>query len=134
MVPPSQKVANLRTDVMQCTAFSLRRCAGKTWTMLGPPGKLSEMPGDVKGIMPRALDDLFKALRTDPTIKSWKMAISYVEVYCEVIRDLLTADKMSRDTKGGGVDVQELKGVMMLKGLQPTEVQNMQVRSCGSHV
>jgi Kinesin motor domain len=105
-------------------------CAGKTWTMLGPSGKLSEMAPDVKGVMPRALDDLFRALRGDRKITEWKMAISYVEVYCEVIRDLLTVDKMNRDTKGGGVDVQEIKGVMSLKGLTPTEVRNTEVRAC----
>lgn len=94
--------------------------------MLGPPGKLGKMPADAKGIMPRALDQLFKALRTKPGLLGWKMAITYVEVYCEVIRDLLTADKTARDDKKrAGVDVTEAKGVMHLKGLTPTPVASM---------
>lgn len=102
-------------------------CAGKTWTMLGPSGKLSDMQPELKGVMPRALDDLFTALRTNPAVQQWKMAITYIEVYCEVIRDLLTADKSARETKGGGVDVLEAKSVVQLKNVVPTEVRTMEV-------
>ena len=96
--------------------------------MLGPAGKLADMPAEVKGIMPRALDDLFTSLRGDHSILEWKMSITYIEVYCEVIRDLLTAEKTAREGKGVGVDVQEIKGVMLLKNVAPVEVKSMQVR------
>jgi hypothetical protein len=104
-------------------------CAGKTWTMLGPAGKLSDMPNEVKGIMPRSLDAIFKSLRTNRKLSDWKMCISYVEVYCEVIRDLLSVDKTAREAKGvAGVDVTESKeGVMHLKNLVPTQVKSMEV-------
>jgi hypothetical protein len=102
--------------------------AGKTFTMLGPPGKLSKMKPEEKGIMPRALEQLFQALKADRSITGWKMAVTYIEVYCEVIRDLLTADKTAReDKRRAGIEVTEAKGVMHLKTVTPTAVQTMQV-------
>lgn len=103
--------------------------------MLGPAGPLSEMPNELKGVMPRSLDAIFKSLRTNRALTSWKMSISYVEVYCEVIRDLLSVEKTARETAGkgkaaqSGLDVIESKdGVMHLKNLVPTQVSSMAVR------
>jgi hypothetical protein len=96
--------------------------------MLGPPGKLSKMTAEQKGIMPRALEQLFKALKANRNITSWKMAVTYIEVYCEVIRDLLSVDKTAReDKRRAGIEVTEAKGVMHLKTVTPTEVKTMQV-------
>ena len=54
--------------------------AGKTYTMLGTQSE--------KGIMPRAVSDLFKMLQIFKN-KEFKIQISYIEIYNEEIRDLL---------------------------------------------
>ena len=54
--------------------------SGKTYTMLGTQTE--------KGIMPRAVTDLFKILQNYKK-KEFKIQISYIEIYNEEIRDLL---------------------------------------------
>ena len=55
--------------------------SGKTYTMLGTENE--------KGIMPRSVTDLFKILQTHKN-KEFKIQISYIEIYNEEIRDLLS--------------------------------------------
>ncbi|KAK1946647.1 Kinesin-related protein 3 [Phytophthora citrophthora] len=59
---------------------------GKTHTMVGP-GDL--VHGDQRGLIPRALEDIFdQAEKTRSRVKT-TIAISYVQIYCERIFDLL---------------------------------------------
>ncbi|XP_055661166.1 kinesin-like protein KIF19 [Falco peregrinus] len=55
--------------------------AGKTYTMLGTDCE--------PGIYIRALDDLFKALEASTKEMDYTVSMSYLEIYNEVIRDLL---------------------------------------------
>ena len=55
--------------------------SGKTYTMVGK--------GENCGIMIRSIRDLFKFINNDTT-KSYSIKISYVEVYNEVLKDLLS--------------------------------------------
>jgi hypothetical protein len=71
---------------------------GKTYTMLGPDGGRGDLSNpetsrDV-GLIPRVLHYLFKKVRdeTDDTNKVNKITVSYLEIYKETIRDLLTPD------------------------------------------
>jgi centromeric protein E len=54
--------------------------SGKTYTMLGTPEK--------PGILPCALRDIFKGIQAD-TQRQYKVWISYLEIYNEIINDLL---------------------------------------------
>ncbi|XP_072548482.1 kinesin-like protein KIF1C [Salminus brasiliensis] len=58
--------------------------AGKSYTMMG-----KQEPGQ-QGIIPQLCEDLFKrtAENTDPDL-SFSVEVSYMEIYCERVRDLL---------------------------------------------
>ena len=45
------------------------------------------------GIIPRSVDYLFKMLRDAPNVLKWQISLSVVEVYKEMLRDLLTSAK-----------------------------------------
>ena len=82
--------------------------SGKTYTMLGTSKE--------KGIMPRSISDLFKLLNVYKN-KDFKMNVSYIEIYNEIIRDLL-AD-------GNVIDLHDdpSKGVILL-GVKEIYVEN----------
>ena len=82
--------------------------SGKTYTMLGTSKE--------KGIMPRSISDLFKILNNYKS-KEFKMNVSYIEIYNEIIRDLLA--------EGNVTDLHEdpVKGIILL-GIREIEVQN----------
>ncbi|KAL7837940.1 hypothetical protein AOLI_G00263440 [Acnodon oligacanthus] len=58
--------------------------AGKSYTMMG------KQEPDQQGIIPQLCEDLFKrtAENTDPDL-SFSVEVSYMEIYCERVRDLL---------------------------------------------
>ncbi|XP_030631843.1 kinesin-like protein KIF1C [Chanos chanos] len=58
--------------------------AGKSYTMMG-----KQEPGQ-QGIIPQLCEDLFKRIteNTDPDL-SFSVEVSYMEIYCERVRDLL---------------------------------------------
>ena len=61
--------------------------SGKTYTMLGTIQK--------EGIMTRSIRDLFKLLNSQKN-KEFKIDVSYIEIYNEIIRDLLSEGNVSR--------------------------------------
>ena len=74
--------------------------AGKTYTMTGDPLKL-----ELKGIIPRTIHALFKEIQTRGH-QTIVMKVSYVEIYNEVISDLLNPVStsqiiLSEDSKKG---------------------------------
>ena len=73
--------------------------AGKTYTMLGTSID--------KGIMPRSITDLFKLLNNYNN-KEFKMIVAYIEIYNEIIRDLLGDGKVIDITEDPG------KGVILI--------------------
>ena len=64
--------------------------SGKTYTMLGTVQK--------EGIMTRSIRDLFKLLNSQKN-KEFKIDVSYIEIYNEIIRDLLS--------EGNVIDIHE---------------------------
>lgn len=70
-------------------AHGFQYAAGKTWTMLGPLGPLAAIARADRGVMSRTFEALFSALSAPGRFARWHLAITYVEVYCESIYDLL---------------------------------------------
>ncbi|GMH64267.1 hypothetical protein TrLO_g14596 [Triparma laevis f. longispina] len=76
--------------------------SGKTHTMEGKLMSFSDDPSDqtnneLRGICPRAIDTLFKCIEEAEEDMEFTLKLSYVEIYCEKIRDLL--EPMSNNLK-----------------------------------
>ena len=82
--------------------------SGKTYTMLGTIQK--------EGIMTRSIKDLFKLLNSQKN-KEFKIDVSYIEIYNEIIRDLLS--------EGNVIDIHEdPNNGIILQGVKEIEVEN----------
>lgn len=69
---------------------------GKTFTMEG----LDVDDRDLRGIIPRTIEDIFRRLRIVKEDTSVGVTVSVVEIYAERIRDLLRDDKKHLKVKG----------------------------------
>ncbi|XP_069726553.1 kinesin-like protein KIF19 [Phaenicophaeus curvirostris] len=86
--------------------------AGKTYTMLGTDSE--------SGIYIRALDDLFKALEATSEEVDYTVSMSYLEIYNEVIRDLL-------NPSSGFLDLREdSRGNIQIAGITEVSATNAQ--------
>lgn len=65
--------------------------AGKTYTMLGEQNDL--------GIMGRSVHELFRQIELNSNERDYKLKISYIEVYNEIIRDLLSGSSMALEMR-----------------------------------
>ncbi|XP_061614602.1 kinesin-like protein KIF18A isoform X4 [Phyllopteryx taeniolatus] len=107
-------VLNSVMNGFNCTVFAYGATgAGKTHTMLGAPNE--------PGVMYRTMKDLFKRMDDAKEEKEFSVAVSYLEVYNEQIRDLLA--------NAGPLAVREdsVKGVVV-QGLtlyQPKSAENI---------
>ncbi|VDK45590.1 unnamed protein product [Anisakis simplex] len=71
--------------------------SGKSYTMMGKPNDQNEM-----GIIPRLCDHLFKRIHSNQdTNLKYSVEVSYMEIYCERVRDLLNP------SSGGNLRVRE---------------------------
>lgn len=61
--------------------------AGKTFSMMGNERD--------PGVIPRSMCDLFDLIEISPNPASYTITLSYMEVYCETIRDLLSESERS---------------------------------------
>jgi kinesin family protein 5 len=64
--------------------------SGKTHTMMGPDIN----DPSLKGVIPNAIDHIFECIAADTTGAEISLGVSYMEVYKEVIRDLLDPSKI----------------------------------------
>ncbi|TPX43856.1 hypothetical protein SeLEV6574_g04829 [Synchytrium endobioticum] len=87
------------------TVFAYGQTAsGKTFTMMGNE--------DEPGVIPQAIDDVFSYIREQPTDREFLLRVSYMEIYNETIRDLLTPDQTDLriyEDRKAGVYVSPLK-------------------------
>ena len=64
---------------------------GKTHTMTGVLGD-----DELRGIMPRAFDDIFRSIQSDSDQTQFLVRASYLEIYNEEVRDLLSKNPKNR--------------------------------------
>ncbi|KAF8061925.1 Kif3c [Scenedesmus sp. PABB004] len=97
---------------------------GKTYTMEG------ELEGPLRGIIPRSVEDIFAAIENDPEPHATKYLVraSYLQIYNEVISDLLKPEKvnlMIREDRRRGVFVDGLSEWVVRS---PAEVYGLMMR------
>lgn len=84
---------------------------GKTHTMEG-----KDIPDEDKGIMPRSFESIFKAIEADPS-KQYLVRASYLELYKEEIRDLLSKNPKNKleikEKPDSGVYVKDLSSFVV---------------------
>jgi kinesin family protein 5 len=84
--------------------------AGKSWTMEGP----SIWDTEAQGVVPRCVDKLFEDIEKAPSTVQFQIIVSYYEIYCEKVRDLLNPMQTNmkvRETKTEGFIVQDVTEV-----------------------
>lgn len=92
--------------------------SGKTWTMQGE--------ANAEGIVPRALEELFKLQQKQRREVTVTFSLSYAQIYCEVLTDLLRSDMRDDPLtirerpahEGGGVFVEGLCRVPILSAAE----------------
>ncbi len=90
--------------------------AGKTHTMLGEQNDL--------GIMGRSVHELFRQIELKSTERDYKLKISYIEVYNEIIRDLLSGSNMALEMREDAMKGVQVAGVLEIMTTNPSEIQN----------
>ena len=94
--------------------------SGKTYTMVGK--------GENTGLMIRSIRDLFKVVNSDQS-KAYSIKISYIEIYNEVLKDLLTDKSKSppelRTDPKKGVVLQGVENKVVLNEEEAFKLINM---------
>ncbi|KAI9003619.1 kinesin motor domain-containing protein, partial [Gaertneriomyces semiglobifer] len=92
-------------DGINATVFAYGQTAsGKTYSMMG----VDEQPG----VIPQAVDDIFSYIRSQSADREYLLRVSYMEIYNETIRDLLSPDQTDlriHEDRKRGVFVSPLK-------------------------
>lgn len=84
--------------------------AGKSWTMEGS----SIFDPILGGIVPRCVDKLFDEIDKADLELQFQIVVSYYEIYCEKVRDLLNPQQVNmkvRESKSDGFIVQDVTEV-----------------------
>ncbi len=93
---------------------------GKTHTIEG-----KDRPEEMKGLMPRAFDSVFHAIEADPS-KQYLVRASYMEIYKEEIRDLLSKNPKNKleikERPDTGVYVKDLSSFVVKSVKEMTDV------------
>lgn len=88
--------------------------AGKTYTMLGT----EEDPG----IMIKSVDELFRSIESYTVERDYKLKVSYVEVYNEVLKDLLNDKTDTLELREDAVKGVCVAGVMEIMTTNTDEI------------
>ena len=88
--------------------------AGKTHTMLGTE--------DNPGIMINSIEELFRAIEIYTAERDYKLKVSYVEVYNEVLKDLLNDKNDNLDLREDTVKGVCVAGVMEIMTTNTDEI------------
>lgn len=112
-----------------CTVFAYGQTGtGKTHTMLGEftlPTESPDLrkvpqikPEDQWGVIPRTIYELFELFKQD-TSKEYSVKLSFIELYNEELRDLLTPDEDTRKVR-----IYEESGNVTIHGMEEVYISN----------
>ena len=76
------------------------------------------------GIMGRSVHELFRQIELNSTERDYKLKISYIEVYNEIIRDLLSGSSMALEMREDAMKGVQVAGVLEIMTTNPSEIQN----------
>lgn len=79
--------------------------------------------GEKDGLLPRFLCDVFAALKSEPSTKTMK--VSFLEIYCDEIRDLLQ-DKTRSMAKGKPLTIREEANKVWVENLRHVQVDTVE--------
>ncbi|PBP23237.1 kinesin [Diplocarpon rosae] len=126
--------------------------AGKSYTM-GTSGPEQQADNDVMGVIPRAATALFEKLEgpaasnrnsmsglraptkyaanaaaalTKKADKTWTLKATYVEIYNEMLRDLLVPESVPHSERGNVTIREDTKGHILLTGLHQVEINSVE--------
>jgi kinesin family protein 18/19 len=88
--------------------------AGKTFTMLGKPGN--------QGIFGYAFEELFEKMEEESKEKDFKIKMSFVEIYNEMIFDLLLPNEKALELREDAYKGIHIAGVSEIRAESPKEV------------
>ena len=106
--------------------------SGKTYTMGTTTDSLSDVTGNSQGIMPRAVDDLFKMLREKSSKEgsTFSVTCSLLEIYNETLHDLMVSsvEVLGNHSKGkASLGIREQKdGSVIVPGLREIPVNTVE--------
>ncbi len=95
---------------MKLLEISGQTSAGKSYTMEG----LSLWDPNSQGVIPRCVDALFDEINKSDSMIQFQVVLSFYEIYCEKIRDLLNPAQVNlkiRETRNNGFIVQDITEV-----------------------
>ncbi|EPX73214.1 kinesin-like protein Klp3 [Schizosaccharomyces octosporus yFS286] len=101
--------------------------SGKTYTMMGVEGDPEN-----SGLTPRMLHRIFDKIRSSPSTTEYEVKVSYMEIYMEKIRDLLSPDNdhlTVHENKLQGVYVEGLKTVYVSSEAEAFQILNQGMNS-----
>ena len=88
--------------------------AGKTHT-------LSNIQPQAVGLIPRAISEIFQAIARCPPMCSYSVSMSYLQIYCEMIQDLLHPEA------GDNLPIRELAdGTVKVQGLRQVQIKSVE--------
>jgi len=88
--------------------------AGKTYTMIGPPEK--------PGIMFSAMNDLFKKIEDNKILKNYYLKASYLEIYNENIKDLLSMEDKNLELREDPIKGVTVHGITEVEAASISEI------------
>jgi len=88
--------------------------SGKTHTIFGANGNkfASKLNEKDDGIIPRAVHELFNRIKNDPSDRKFEVEMSFIEIYNEEIKDLL-----SNDSNGADLSIRESADGVIVRNL-----------------
>lgn len=94
--------------------------AGKTFTMFGDLRDSEQM-----GLIPRTVKSIFSVLNSPGVYEKWKVKISYVQVYNNMIQDL-QGDNTNKEHKEKGLQIKHKDTGIELEGCVETPVKDFE--------
>lgn len=88
--------------------------AGKTYTMLGKPGE--------QGIFGNAFEELFAKVEEESKDKDFKVKMSFIEIYNEMIFDLLLPNEKPLELREDATKGIHIAGISEIRAESPKEV------------